>query len=86
MSIKKLLPLVFLAVLSISFFSGCASHSANGKSETIVLGGLFEVKSGTYDKQGPLTLPINGEDASPGSNLPGSKVSILWGLISYTNQ
>jgi hypothetical protein len=86
MSIKKLFPLFLIAVLSLGFFSGCASHSAQGKSETIILGGLLEVNKGTYDRQGPLTVPINMDEAMPGSELPGNNVSILWGLISYTNQ
>jgi hypothetical protein len=81
---------VFLAVLVAAsaglFFSGCASHTANGKNHTVVLGGLYETQEGAYEKQPAASLPVNGDKPAPGSKLTGNRVSILWGLITYRDQ
>ena len=66
--------------------TGCATHSANGKRHTVLLGGLVEVKEGGYDKPSPFSFPVNSEKPMPGSKLTGNKVSLLWGTISYQDQ
>ncbi len=67
--------------------SGCTSTgSAGGKSHTVVLGGLFEMHEGAYDAQPPATFAVNGDKPAPGAALSGTKVSILWGLVSYRDQ
>ncbi len=82
---RALTLLAFFAVLSL-VGTGCSTHSSMGKSETVVLGGLYESREGAYEKQSVNSFPINGERASPSSRLTGNQVSILWGLISYTDQ
>lgn len=85
MKIRALTLLALFAAL-VLMGSGCSTHTSMGKKETVVLGGLYESREGAYEKQSPNSFPVNNERASPSSRLTGNQVSILWGLISYTDQ
>ena len=85
MRLSKLLPLLVVTV-GAAFAAGCASHTANNKNHTVILGGLYESHEGAYDAPKPSEFPINSDKPDPGSKLTGNKVSILWGLITYRDQ
>jgi hypothetical protein len=82
---RALLLLSLLSALA-AVGSGCSHHSANGKSETVVLGGLYESREGAFEKQSLTSFPTNTDRPGPASRLTGNKVTILWGLISYADQ
>jgi hypothetical protein len=84
-TLRALLLLSLLSALAVAG-SGCSTHSQNGKKETVVLGGLYESREGAYEKQSVNTFPVNDDRPPPDSRLTGNKVSILWGLISYSDQ
>lgn len=69
-----------------ALFSGCASHTANGKTHTRLVGGLYESEEGAYDQQTATGIPINSKEPAPGARLSGDKVSLFWGLISFRDQ
>ena len=83
---KILLPLAALS--TVAFFGGCTSShtTADGKTHTLVLGGLYESQQGAYESQPKATLPLNGDTPAPGSKLTGNKQSFLWGLVSFRDQ
>jgi len=84
-TLRALLLLSLLSVLAIAG-SGCSTHTSNGRSETVILGGLYESREGAYEKQSVTSIPTNTERPGPASRLTGNKVTILWGLISYVDQ
>ena len=85
-SLTIFLPLLLLTTTFAWIGSGCSTHTANGKSSTVLLGGLYESREGAFEKQSHNSFPINGERESPSSRLTGNKVSILWGLVTYVDQ
>lgn len=85
MKIRQIVPLVVVAAAA-GFLSGCATHTANGKNHTVVLGGLIESHEGAYEAESVNTIPVNTEKPLPGAKMNGNKVSILWGLVSYRDQ
>ena len=85
MKFRALTLLALFATLAM-MGSGCSTHTAMGKHETVILGGLYESREGAYEKQSVNSIPVNNKRASPSSRLTGNQVSILWGLISYTDQ
>jgi hypothetical protein len=84
-TLRALLLLSLLSALAVAG-SGCSTHTNNGKKETVVLGGLYESREGAYEKQSLNSFPVNQERPGPASRLTGNKVTILWGLISYSDQ
>jgi hypothetical protein len=84
----KQLILALFAAASTALLSGCvvASHTANGKSHTDILGGMIVLEEGAFEKQPEAAFPLNTDYPPPGSDLSGDRVSLLWGLISYRNQ
>lgn len=84
----KQLILALFAVASAALLSGClvASHTANGKSHTDILGGMIVVEDAAFEKESPASFPLNTDYPPPGSDLSGDRVSLLWGLITYQNQ
>ena len=86
MKIFRAISLLLLTTTFAWIGSGCSTHTANGKSSTILLGGLYESREGAFEKQSHNSFPINGERESPSSRLTGNKVSILWGLVTYVDQ
>jgi hypothetical protein len=85
MKFSKIVPFL-VAATAAGFLSGCATHTANGKSHTVLLGGLVETQDGAYEAEPISTLPLNTEKPLPGAKMNGNKVSILWGLVSYRDQ
>lgn len=85
---QKQLILALIAAAATSLLSGCisASHTANGKSHTDILGGMIVIEDAAFEKQPVSGLPLNTSYPSPGSDLSGDRVSFLWGLISYRDQ
>lgn len=84
-TLRALLLLSLLSALAVAG-SGCSTHSNNGKKETVILGGLYESREGAYEQQSLNSIPVNQERPGPASRLTGNKVTILWGLISYSDQ
>lgn len=81
--------LILSALAAGTFFSGCTTGShttADGRTHTVLLGGLFETQEGAYESQPASTLPLNGDKPNPGSRLTGNKISFLWGLVSFRDQ
>lgn len=85
MNTRKL-ALLCIGILGAVLSSGCATHTANNRTHTVVLGGLFELHEGAFEQQPANTLPLNMDQPYPGSRLTGTKVSLLWGLMSYRDQ
>ena len=84
-TLRALLILSLLSALAV-VGSGCSTHTANGRSQTVVLGGLYESREGAYEKQSLTSIPMNTDRPGPASRLTGNKVTILWGLVSYVDQ
>jgi hypothetical protein len=84
---KQLILALFAAGVT-CLFSGCiiASHSANGKSHTELLGGLVSIEDEAFEKEPIAGFALNTEHPPPGSDLSGDRISFLWGLISYLDQ
>ena len=80
--------LALFAAATTSLLSGCivASHSANGKSNTEILGGLIAIEEEAFEKEPVAGFALNTAHTPPGSDLSGDRVSFLWGLISYRDQ
>lgn len=81
--------LILSALATGACFSGCTTGShttADGRNHTVILGGLFETHGGAYESQPASTLPLNGDKPNPGSRLKGTKISLLWGLVSFRDQ
>lgn len=84
MNKKALLPLALLA--SVAVLTGCAHQKTRTGSRTNILGGLVEIKKGSY--QPPAINSINADvnelygDAGQPS---GTEVKVFWGLFDNTN-
>ncbi len=82
MKLKKLF--FILSLLALPFlFSACATSERAGKKHTIVLGGLYESKEGTYDPVSRNTLPVRRADFDPDAPYSGNNATFLWGLFTY---
>ncbi len=82
MKLKKLfllLPLLALPVL----FSACATSEYGGKKHTIMLGGLYEHREGSYDPVPRTTLAVRRAEFDPGAPYSGNSATFLWGLFTY---
>ena len=79
----KRFPLFALAA-ALVVLSGCATQKTKTGRNVSVLGGLIDVKSGSYQSASPTTIDVDGNMV--GRNNPGgTKTSLLWGLFTVTN-
>lgn len=77
-SVKFFLPLALLALAS-----GCATHpSVTGGSKTSLLAGALTVSTKSYAPVSPTTLDVNTSTLVGYGAPSGTKVSLLWGLIT----
>lgn len=79
--------LSFFALLSAAFLlSGCStSQTAGGSQHTLILGGLYESKEAAYEPIGPLTFHTSQDEWFPNADFSGTKVTLLWGLVTFTD-
>ena len=82
----RTLALASATMLAAVLVSGCATHTANNKTHTVILGGFVDIQEGAYEQTPASSLPLNSDKPMPGSELTGNKVSVLWGLFSYRDQ
>lgn len=81
---KCLAPLI--AVLALAcLVTGCATQKTKNGRTTTVLGGLVKVESGSYQAASVTTIPLDGAKLIGRNNPSGTQVSVLWGLITYTD-
>lgn len=79
----KRIPLYAVAT-AMAVLSGCATQKTTTGRNVSVLGGLVDVKTGSYQSASATSLDLNGSMA--GRNNPGgTKTSLLWGLFTVTN-
>lgn len=76
---------IFLLIALASMFSGCAqSPAATGKDRVNVLG-IVTVEESSYTPVESTSLHV-GANELVNRDLPsGKRVSLLWGLITYTD-
>ena len=79
----KRFPLFALAA-ALVVLSGCATQKTKTGRNVSFLGGLVDVKSGSYQSAPATTLEVDGNMVGR-SNPGGTKTSILWGLFTVTN-
>ncbi len=82
MNLKKLF--VILSLLAMPFvFSACMSTERAGKKHTIVLGGLYEHREGSYKPVNRTSLPVSRSEFDPAAPYSGNNTTFLWGLFTY---
>ena len=81
MSSKKILILVSLAAVALSF-TGCDKRQASmAPDETNVLG-AFRHQEKNYSPAGPATFAIKTDELYDRRNFSGNKTTLLWGLVT----
>jgi hypothetical protein len=77
-------PRVLLAALgAILLASGCATRTtSSGGRETSVLAGAVTVSTNSFQPTTPNTIDADTSKIVSGGNPSGSKVTLLWGLIT----
>jgi hypothetical protein len=77
--------LCFTAVVMACALMGCATQKTKTGRNTNVLGGLARVNTGSYQAASPTTVGVEVGDLVGRNNPSGTKVSLLWGLITLTD-
>jgi len=68
-------------------FAGCASPQGQySNREVNVLGGLIKTEERAYDRSGPLTIGLKSSEIDPSSKLDGDKVTVFWGLFTFSDE
>lgn len=62
--------------------AGCATHKTRAGRETTLLGGLAEVKTGSYEPVASTSADVDATKLVGRGNPSGDKISLLWGLIT----
>jgi hypothetical protein len=78
----------FAAVLlaSVLLTSGCASRiTASGGRETTVLGGAVTVATQSFQPVTPATIDTDMSKLASNGDPSGTKVSLLWGVLTFHN-
>jgi len=78
----------FAAVLlaSVLLASGCASRiTASGGRETTVLGGAVTVATQSFQPVTPVTIDTDMSKLASNGDPSGTKVSLLWGVLTFHN-
>ncbi len=80
MKITRFLPVALLAAL---FVSGCATRTtSSGGRETSLLAGAVTVSTNSFQPTTPNTVDADTSKIVSNGNPSGSKVTLLWGLIT----
>ncbi len=75
---------ILLSLLAMPFlFSACMTTERAGKKHTIVLGGLYEHREGSYMPVSKNTFPVSRAEFDPGAPYSGNNTTFLWGLFTY---
>ena len=82
MKSKTFLTLSVCAVAAL-VFSGCSTQKTRSGRNNSVLGGLFTYDTGSYKPVGPLTADIDGTQFLGRVNPSGTKVTALWGTVTF---
>jgi hypothetical protein len=82
MKLKKLFLLLPLLVLPF-MFSSCVTSERMGTKHTLVLGGLYESKQGSYAPVPKNTFALRRAELDPAAPYSGNNVSFLWGMFTY---
>lgn len=81
---SRLLSPVALALFLAAFTSGCATKTTgSGGRETNVLAGAVAVSTGSFEPVNPATVDVDTTKVVGKGNPSGTKVSLLWGLITF---
>ena len=79
--VRRVVPLFVFASLVLG--SGCATKTtATGGRETNLLGGAVTVASDSFQPTTPATIDADTSKIVGRGNPSGSKVTLLWGLIT----
>lgn len=81
---KRLIPCLIALVVACAV-TGCATQKTKTGRDTNLLGGLARVDSGAYQAASPTTVGMDVSDAVGRNNPSGTKVSLLWGLFTFTD-
>jgi hypothetical protein len=81
---RPVLLVLFLAATAFAA-SGCATSKVAGHERTSVLGGLVEITKNDYTPPPATTVPVDNSVLGRTDKPSGTKTSLLWGLITYTN-
>lgn len=80
----KLLALFSLSIASL-VFTGCDGGMAQMQpAETNVLG-IVKIQDESYAPTGNGTIDVSSDDLYPRKNFGGKEVSLLWGLVTFTD-
>jgi uncharacterized protein YceK len=74
-----------LALLMLVFLAGCATRQTKTGHHTSLLGGLAEVNTGSYQAAGPATIGVDASQLTGRDNPTGTRVRLLWGLLTFTD-
>lgn len=78
---------LLLSVTALSLLSGCATrNTVGGGKETTVLGGAVTVSTGSFEQ--PVSTAVGVVDTTkfkPSGQPSGTKTSLLWGLLTFTD-
>jgi hypothetical protein len=82
---KRLVLLALLLAVAAFTATGCATSRVAGRERTTVLGGLVEINKNDYMPPPPSTVGVDSTVLGRTDKPSGTKTSLLWGLITYTN-
>ncbi len=81
---SKFLPVIAVAALLLS--AGCATrNTSSGGKETTVLGGAVTVASDSFQPVNPATINTDTSKLVGKSGPSGKKVSLFWGLLTFSD-
>ena len=82
---KAKILLVFAIAASAALLSGCATQTVRGGKAASVAGGLYYSKDASFVPPQINTIDNYGLPFAVNGNPSGKQVSLLWGLITYTD-
>jgi hypothetical protein len=78
-------PLKFsLALALLTLAAGCSTQpTVSGGHKTTLLGGVMTVSTKSYEPVPPATLDVDTTKLAGQGSASGTKVSVLWGLLTF---
>lgn len=76
---------LFLGLLGLLVFTGCASTPPGEAPQHVNVLGIFETTEASFEPPTGNTFHVSQNEIDQNPERSGRKVKLLWGLITYTD-